>query len=287
MQKLSLVVTINLMAYLEIKIPVSAEMMEIIVAELSYLPYNSFEEKETEGELMAYILEEDFVEEHLQEVLDKYNIESAISIVKMENKNWNEEWEKNFEPTEVSDNCRVRATFHEPKNLDYEIIINPRMAFGTGHHSTTQLMMRSQFNINHKNKTVIDAGTGTAVLAILAQKLGATSIQGNDIDDWAYDNAQENCKLNDCQNIKILLGPASDTYSQTDSADILLANINKNVLLDEIPTYSKLVSEGGHLLLSGFYEKDVNDVSARAAEFGFNQVSSTSQKEWACILFVK
>ena len=110
--------------------------MDIIVAELSYLPFNSFEEKEEA--LHAYILEEDFEEEQLQEVLNQYGIAPISSIEKMENKNWNEEWEKNFEPTEVSDNCRVRATFHEPKNLDYEIIINPRMAFGTGHHSAAR-----------------------------------------------------------------------------------------------------------------------------------------------------
>jgi len=275
------------MAYLEIKIPVSAEMMEIIVAELSYLPYNSFEEKESEGELMAYILEEDFVEEELQEVLNNYNIGTSFSVEKMENKNWNEEWEKNFEPTEVSENCRVRATFHEAKNVDYEIIINPRMAFGTGHHSTTQLMMLSQFNIDHQGKTVIDAGSGTAVLSILAEKLGASSVKGNDIDEWAYDNAIENCKLNDCQNVNIQLGTASDVYNEVESVDILVANINKNVLLDEIPTYAKLVSEGGNLLLSGFYEKDINDINARATAFGFSQVSSASKNEWACILFMK
>lgn len=275
------------MGYLEITMQVSVELMEIIVAELSYLPYNSFEEKEEEEVLHAYILEEDFEEEQLLEILNQYGIPANFSKNKMENKNWNEEWEKNFEPTEVSENCRVRATFHESKNLDYEVIINPRMAFGTGHHSTTQLMMLSQFDIDHQGKSVIDAGTGTAVLAILAEKLGASLVKGNDIDEWAYENAVENSKLNNCQNINIELGTASEVYQQVDSVDILLANINKNVLLDEIPVYAKLVSKGGNLLLSGFYEKDINDISARAKEFGFSQISSNSKNEWACILFVK
>lgn len=273
------------MTYLEVKIPVNPEFSEIIIAELSYLPFHSFEEKE--GELRAYILEEDFEADELQIILDKYAITSSFSVQKMENKNWNEEWEKNFEPIEVSDQCRIRATFHEPKNVPYEILINPRMAFGTGHHATTQLMMLSQFNIDHKSKKVIDAGSGTAVLSILAEKLGASSIEANDIDEWAYENAIENCNLNNCQNIKIHLGDACSVYNLKESVDLVLANINKNVLLDEIPTYAKLLSSGGHLLLSGFYEKDIQDIDNAAKKFGLNQVSYISKDDWACILFVK
>ena len=271
------------MPYLEIEIPASSELHEILIAELSFNNYDSFQEQE--DQLMAYILEEDFSEEVLKDILSRYNVTNSFKVSTLENKNWNEEWEKNFDPITVNDDCYVRATFHEEKGVPYEIIINPRMTFGTGHHSTTQLMMRTQFDINHEGKTVIDAGCGTAVLAVLAKKLRASTVSGNDIDEWAYENALENCKLNDCHDINIAQGTAEEVFDAGNQVDILLANINKNVLLSELDFYSQLVKSGGQLLLSGFYEKDIEDIAKKASSVGFTKLSYKTLNAWACILF--
>lgn len=174
------------MLYLEANIEVNAEFSEILVAELAEIGFDTF--LENENGLLAYILEEDFDDIAFKQIMETYAPKTTLfySLKKIEKQNWNEEWEKSFDPIEVSDKILVRASFHESKpNFDHEIIITPKMSFGTGHHETTSQILELQLEIDHKNKSVLDVGTGTGILAILAEKLGANDIKAFDIDEWS------------------------------------------------------------------------------------------------------
>lgn len=206
---------------------------------------------------------------------------------KVHKQNWNEEWEKNVDPVVVEDTCLIRAEFHKiEKKYPYEIIITPKMSFGTGHHQTTYLMVKNQLNVDHANKRVMDAGCGTAILSVMASKRGAKSIEAFDIDDWSIENGEDNARLNGVTNIRIRQGTIRD-FKWDGKFDIILANINKNVLLDEIGIYSKNLVAGGFLLLSGFYTHDIEDLLAEAQKHGFEYQRRDDRETWASLLLKK
>jgi ribosomal protein L11 methyltransferase len=274
--------------FIELIVEANPEAFEIFIAELADLGYDSFMEEQ--DILKAYILAENFDEEAIKmleiEYAKVYPFRYTFS--KLEKVNWNETWEKNYEPVEIADKVRIRAIFHEPKpkNFNYEIIITPKMSFGTGHHATTSLMIENQLEINHQGKDVLDAGTGTGILAIMAKLLGASYIEAFDTDEWAVENSRENTLLNDCSEIVIYQGDISAVDTQK-RFDIVLANINKNVLLADIPAYSQLLKIGGFLLLSGFYEEDLTDIQQKCKENSLQFVKEKNRNKWVSAVFEK
>lgn len=263
------------------------EFSEILQAEISEAGFDTF--MEIENGFEAYAEQENFNKEVLHGILQKYSAITPLTFCldKIEKKNWNEEWEKNYEPVIVDDAVIIRASFHQPaKNYPHDIIITPKMSFGTGHHQTTHLMVMTQLEMDHKNKIVMDAGCGTAVLAIMASKLGAKKIEAFDIDEWSVINGQENAEINQCNNITIRQGKISE-LSFEDDFDIILANINKNILLQEMHQYAAYLKPGGLLLLSGFYENDIPDLLQSAAQYKLQQVTSHERESWVSLLVRK
>src|SRR6476661_5603092 len=232
--------------YIEIKIEnISSAQSEILIAQLSEIGFEGFEEGESF--LSAYIDQEALNEIELKNLVSSHDLTYSKNLI--EQKNWNEEWEKNFEPVIIDDFVTIRAEFHKPiKNVEHEIIITPKMSFGTGHHATTYMMIQQMRNIDFKNKSVFDFGTGTGVLAIIAEKLGAAKIIAIDNDEWSISNANENIERNNCKNIQLLL---SDSPLVSNRFDVILANINKNVILQYLEVLSNLLIENGQLLVSG------------------------------------
>lgn len=273
--------------FINVRISCDEHFREILIAELDALGYDSM--LETDEGLEAYIEKEKFEEQDVKELVYRYQSSTTISydLEEVVPKNWNEEWEKNYDPIVVDDQCLVRATFHKiDKSYPYEIIINPRMSFGTGHHATTYLMLKAEMELPFKGKRVLDAGCGTAILAIMASKLGAGEIIAYDIDSWSTDNAPENVALNGCENITTLEGTI-DTLNLQGQFDVILANINKNVLLDEIPSYEKHLAPQGYLLLSGFYESDEPDMIKKVEEHDLSLIKKTCFSNWSCLLLQK
>ena len=273
---------------IEIKVRLAPEHTEVLIAELYSAGFDSFAEHD-EG-FDAYVEEELFNEKQLNDFFAAHALQFPLSytIGKLENKNWNEEWEKNFSPVVIANKCLVRASFH-PQNptYPYEIIINPKMAFGTGHHETTSMMIEQQLSINHKDKDVLDAGSGTGILAIMAAKLGAKNIAAFDIDEWAFENIKENINLNDCSYIKTYLGDIKNIFLPLRKYDIVLANINKNVLLQEIPVYSSYLEKNGLLVMSGFYEQDCADLEEVMNLNALSVTRRSANNNWACVVAEK
>ncbi len=272
--------------YTQVTLSVDNEQQDLVIGMLMGLSYDSF--AQFEGYIEAYILTESFEESTVKEVLEQLQLDSTIQSVPMEQKNWNEEWEKNFEPMVVEEQCYVRASFHpERNNYPYEVIINPKMSFGTGHHATTYMMMHWLLELDVTDKKVIDAGCGTGILSILAEKKGAHSVIAFDIEDWAFENLNENCNLNGCNRIETGQGSIADIVSHGTQVDILLANINKNVLLDEMGRYAQHLLSGGTLLLSGFYEADEADITQAAKAVGLEPKGKKVRLQWMSLQFVK
>jgi ribosomal protein L11 methyltransferase len=274
------------MDYLEFKITCLDEFREILIAELSEIGFDSF--LETEEGIDAYTLEEGFDREAFDVVIAQYKEEGqlVVSEGKMPKVNWNEEWEKNYDPIPVDDLVYVRASFHPSvPGFRHEIVINPKMSFGTGHHATTFQMLRHQGQIDHVGKRVLDVGSGTGILAIMADILGAKEVEAFDIDDWCVDNGNENFDLN---HVKTRMGLG--TIREVDPQgpfDIVLANINKNVLLDEMSIYADLLVDKGYLLLSGFYTQDIADLMECAKPLGLKLLKEGSKDNWAALILQK
>lgn len=271
------------MYYTQLSIICPPDFSDILIAELSEAGFDTFQEN-TDG-FDAYAEGDNFSAEVVNDVKEKYSSLSPLtfSFQKIEKKNWNEEWEKNYEPIDVDGKCLIRAEFHKPvKPYPYEIIITPKMSFGTGHHQTTHLMIKNQMAINHKGMRVMDAGCGTAILAIMASKLGASEIEAFDIDEWSVVNGEENKELNNTKNIRIQQGKISEV-NLSGKFDIILANINKNVLLAEIQTYVTYLKPKGKLLLSGFYTHDIDDLKKEAAKYNLSELSRDERETWACL----
>lgn len=274
------------MDYLEFNIKCLEEFREILIAELAEIGFDSF--LENEDGIDAYAVEADFDREKFNEVISQYQEAAQITLSEamMPRVNWNEEWEKNYDPIEVEDLVYVRASFHQPQpGFKYEIVINPKMSFGTGHHATTFQMLRHQGQLDHSGKRVLDVGSGTGILAIMAHLLGAREVEAFDIDDWCVDNGNENFELNGLQT-RMGLGTIRQVNPQG-TFEIVLANINKNVLLDEMEIYAGLLSSGGFLLLSGFYTEDIDDLLEVATPLGLELLKRSSKDNWAALILQK
>ncbi len=256
---------------------------DLVIASLSELAFDSFQE--TEEGVEAYVPSH-LDNEELQNALLELTIEDVtihFSKKEMEDINWNAEWESQFDPIDVDNLCRVRAPFHEAKAGVLDLIIEPKMSFGTGHHATTYLVLQKMFELDFKDKEVIDMGSGTAVLAIAAEKLGAKKVWAIDIDEWAYENAIENLERNNCSKIEALLGVEDLLEGKT--ADIFIANINRNILLAQAKHYENSTQSGAPLLLSGFYE---NDVPALLEAFSaFEWKETRVRDEWTMLYLLK
>jgi ribosomal protein L11 methyltransferase len=259
--------------------------VEILIAELGYAGFESF--VETEEGVTAYIQKEEWYEAILNDIqiLDSEEFEIYYTSEEIEQTNWNEEWEKNFNPIIVDDICSVRAPFHEKPNTEFDIIIEPKMSFGTGHHETTHMMIQYILKNEFVGKSVLDMGCGTAVLAILAEMKGAQPIGAIDYDNWCYLNSLENVERNNCKHITVLEGDASILRGK--HYDIVIANINRNILLNDMKTYTNTLNDGGSLFLSGFYKEDISIIEAECNKYGLKHVETLERNNWVALKFEK
>ena len=254
---------------------------EILITYLAEIEFESFEQNESRVE--AYIQTPNFSEEKVDGVLKNIKTEVNFSFKEIEDENWNAEWEKSFSPIYIDKKCIVRAPFHEKeKGFEQEIIINPQMSFGTGHHQTTYLIMKAMFGIDFANKTVLDMGSGTGILAILAEKLGSKEVIAIDIDEWAYHNTVDNLKLNNCRNIKVFKGGA-ELLTDSERYDIVLANINRNILTRDLEHYVNSMKPGAIIYFSGFYIADVPIIEEFAKKHNLSCNKVSNNEGWAMV----
>lgn len=274
------------MDYLQVNLTCLEEFREILIAELAEIGFDSFLETDTGVE--AFVQEDLLDRKAFAQLIEQYRLPAQLLVTEdiLPKVNWNEEWEKNYDPIYVDNLVYVRASFHGPQpGFRYEIVINPKMSFGTGHHATTHQLLSMQGTIDHQDKRVLDVGSGTGILAIMAQLLGARTVEAFDIDEWCVDNGNENFDLNGLS-ARMGLGTIRQVQPQG-TFDIVLANINKNVLLDEMAIYAGLLPVGGLLLLSGFYSEDTEDLLQAAAPYGLQLLRSTTKDNWAALCLQK
>ncbi len=257
---------------------------DILIAELGEAGFESFVENETG--IQAYIQKKDWFSDILKEIEVLRNSRFKIEHVytEIEQENWNATWEQNFNPITVGDKCEVRAPFHAKSDVAYDIVIEPKMSFGTGHHETTHMMLQFILDNDFDGKTVLDMGSGTGVLAILAEMKGAKSLDAIDIDNWCYLNAKENVERNSCQHIRVYEGDSSLLKNQ--KYDVILANINRNILVNDIPTYVKCLGKNGQLFLSGFYEEDIPLITEKCNENGLKLEKNLKKNNWVAVKYV-
>lgn len=268
--------------YIHIKFqPVTKEQQEILVAQLSELGYEGFEEGL--NYISAYIPEDQYNETETANLIT--GPETTITKEVIAPRNWNAEWEQNFQPVIIDDFCGIRAHFHEPlQKVQHEIIITPKMSFGTGHHATTHLMIQNMQLLSFDGKNVLDFGTGTGVLAILAERLGAASVTAIDNDEWSINNAAENIALNHCSNITLF---QTDTLQMSTEFDIILANINKHVLIANMAGIKQHLILDGVVIMSGLLAGDRPDIEKCALNNGLSVVDCKMRGDWICLLFKK
>ncbi|MBI2279503.1 MAG: 50S ribosomal protein L11 methyltransferase [Bacteroidetes bacterium] len=272
------------MNYIEIKVVIDPVNIarDIVVAELGEIGFESFVES-NEG-VDAYIQESMF-DEDLMKSLNSFNhayfkIEYTKNVI--QNQNWNEVWEQSFEPINVNNKCVVRAPFHQfAENIEYEIIIEPKMSFGTGHHETTFLMIQELLEMDLTEKNVLDMGCGTGVLAILAEQKKAKNILAVDIDDWAYENTLDNITKNSCSKIKVLKGGAECIENKR--FDVVIANINRNILLQDLKNYCNTLNKNSRVLLSGFFSSDTDLLLEEAAKNGLTLLNKNTKNDWTLL----
>ena len=257
---------------------------EILMAELIEIGFDSFTEEH--NGILAYIQKDLFDDKQLQEInmFSNEAVEISYTYQKMPNINWNEEWEKNFEPINVENQVSIRAEFHSNQNLPREIIIQPKMSFGTGHHATTYLMIQQMLDMDFENKTVLDMGCGTSVLAIFAKQKGAGKTVAIDIDEWSVENSKENAERN---NVDLDISQGTADNLGAENFDIILANINRNILISDIPTYVSVLNNVGQLLLSGLCFFDVEDVLEVCNEQKLTLKRKLQREEWVSLLLEK
>lgn len=258
---------------------------DIFIDLLAEIGFDSFVDTETGFD--AFIIADQFVEQQLKEVVAEQDFKVTYQLIEVAPQNWNETWEKNFSPLRISDECYVRATFHEPQPYyRYEIVIDPKMAFGTGHHQTTTMMMQYVLEHDFKGKIVLDMGAGTAILGVLAAKRGAKEVVAIDYDEVCYESAIENAKINHVDNLISLHG-SKEAIPQK-AFDVILANINRNILLDQIESYVTVLKPMGIVLFSGFYESpDLEIITAHSQLFGLTYIGHKKIGDWVAAKFVK
>lgn len=257
---------------------------EILMAELGALGFESF--SEIPMGVSAYIQEKDWREGMLEEVqiLNSDEVDFELEEERIEQVNWNEEWEKNFEPIQVEGRVSIRAPFHEDPELEYDIVIEPKMSFGTGHHETTHLMIEHLLELELEGWSVLDMGCGTGILAIFSEMRGASHIDAIDIDPWCYENSVENTERNGCVRIEVFEGDASLLTDQ--KYDLIIANINRNILLADMKTYVNCLKPEGTLLLSGFYLDDVKQLNELAESYGLMMTGKKVKNRWVGLKYV-
>ncbi|MBC7382783.1 MAG: 50S ribosomal protein L11 methyltransferase [Bacteroidia bacterium] len=271
--------------YLLLEITCEELMRDILIAELAEAGFEGFIEKDNGFD--AYLPEEEFNREATYEIFERYEIPLVMVTKKiMPQQNWNAQWESSFEPVVINERLIIKAPFHKiEKAYPYELIIQPKTSFGTGHHETTHIIMELMLNMDFNNKHVFDYGSGTGILAILATKLGAKSVFANDIDDWAADNILENAGLNNVNNIQFKKGDLSTVPHQM--FDVILANLNKNILMKSFDGLSKLLKPHCPLLISGFYESDLHELSRGAAGYGVELSGQKVMNNWCAAVLIK
>lgn len=257
---------------------------EILIAELGYLGFESF--VENEDGVTAYIPVEEYEDDLLTNVhiLQSEEVKITYEQKEIERINWNEEWEKNFTPILVDDICSVRAPFHPKPEVEFDIVIEPKMSFGTGHHATTHMMIQHILKNDWEGKRVLDMGCGTGVLAILAAMKGAKRIDAIDIDNWCYLNTLENVAKNECDHIQVEEGGA-ELLDESRSYDMILANINRNILLRDLPEYIQCLNENGSIFLSGFYSEDLPVIQKTCEKLDLEFVEHLERSNWVAAKF--
>lgn len=255
------------------------QQKDILSALLSTLTHEGIEEQEQQ--LLVYFNKSGFVKEEVDEVLG--NLFPDYTATEVAQQNWNAEWERNFQPVIIDGFCSVRAHFHpQPEGVPYDIVITPKMSFGTGHHATTALMMGFMKDIDFSGKSVFDFGTGTGILAILANMLGAASVLALDNDEWSYENAVENCERNNAQQVTVKLSTA-EKLPLEQRYDVILANINRHILLAYMQPMSEYLKPNGVLLLSGILPEDISIITEAALAAGLKVINSCTERNWVCM----
>ncbi len=268
--------------YVEVKFFNSPELNDVLVAFLAEADFDMFEER-NDG-VSGYVKKENFNEETIHSIIRGLNTENRIRFEAsvIQDKNWNEEWEKNFEPVEVAGRVYIRAPFHPKKEgIEFELLIEPKMSFGTGHHATTALMIEHMLQLPFAGKQVLDMGCGSGVLAILAEMLGAKAVLAIDIDEWAYENSIENAERNNVHHLTVLKGDVKDIAGK--KFNIVLANINRNILLADMDAYFSAMEEESDLLMSGILIEDLAVISGKAASLGLTLVKSIHRDQWMAV----
>jgi len=262
-------------------------VFDLLANELGKLDFESF--SEDEQNFSAFISQNRFDEDAFKNLLEnfKFTTFSDYKIQIIKNKNWNEQWEKNyFQPIAVSDKYVIHSSFHQNiPQAKYDIVINPKMAFGTGHHPTTQLMMNFILEMQIADKQILDMGCGTGILAIFAMKCGAKQCLAVDIDQWCIENAKENILLNNVENIEVLQGDANVLKNK--HFDVIFANINRNILLSDMEIYNKCLNEGGHLIISGFYTQDIEMLKSVTDKYKLQLLDIKENTNWSALKFLK
>ena len=268
--------------HLQIRIPAAdVSVQEILIARLEELGYDGFLQEA--GYLDAYIPEDLFDAAVVTELLSRWQL--SYSRQALPDRNWNEEWERNFQPVVVGDFCALRASFHAPvRGVKHELVITPKMSFGTGHHATTHMMIQAMEKLDLKGKTVLDFGTGTGVLAILAEKLGAADVLAIDNDHWSIENAGENMIENHVKRVRV---EKMDTIPASAGFDVILANINKHIILKELPSIKQQLKSGGVILLSGLLNEDFQDIENESLKADLPISERLSEKDWICLKLTK
>lgn len=276
------------MNYIEVKIkkPSSQDQADLMMAEMGNHGFESFVEED--AFMLAYIQQKDYSAEILLEVdalrdVDPQDIQTNV----IEDQNWNAVWESNYPPVFIADRCFIRAPFHDADpNAEFDLVLKPKMAFGTAHHETTAMMIELLLEEEVADKRILDMGCGTGVLAILAAIRGATNITAIDYDEWAYNNSVENAEVNGIDCIKVELGNA-ELLKDKNGFDLILANINKNILLNDMEAYGKVLKSSGKIIFSGFYTDDLEDIQNSAKQNGMNFVSNIGRNNWVAAVFDK
>ena len=268
--------------------PCNETVNDVVSALAGEIGFESF--VEWENGVQAYVQQSLFDEEALKEMVENFPLpdtEISYEIKEAEDKDWNEEWEKNFfQPIVIGDRCCIHSTFHkDTPQTEYEILINPQMAFGTGHHETTSSIICELLDADLEGKSVLDMGCGTSILAILASMRGANPVTAIDIDDWCVNNSSDNIELNNIHNIKVELGDAA-LLEGREPFDVIIANINRNILLADMDRYAACMHQGSELFMSGFYVQDIPAIREKAESLGMTFVHHREKNNWAAVKFV-